>query len=208
MVQRPIPRIAARMRVEPAHHWDALFMLMTVNARSTIANLLPKGGVGAEIGVFRGAFSRAIFSAARPRRLFLVDPWRNSAAPEHEKSWYAPGANDMDRIHGEVVAAFAGKPYAGRVEVVRSASAPWLAQLPDEALDFTYIDGDHSYDAVRQDIALSVAKVRQGGIIALDDYALGSWWGDGVVRAVHEALAAHPLMIVFCAETQVALRRM
>lgn len=183
-------------------------MQVALNARITLAALLPRGGVGAEIGVFRGAFSRVLFAQARPRRLFLVDPWENSAQPEHAQSWYAEGgANDMGTIHADVVRSFAAEPYAGRVVVVRSRSAAWLGAQPDASLDFVYIDGDHSYDAVRQDIALAVAKVRPGGIIALDDYGLGSWWGDGVVRAVHEALASLPLLIQFCADGQVALRR-
>lgn len=183
-------------------------MRVNINARQIIASLLPRQGVGAEIGVFRGAFSRVLFAQADPRRLYLVDPWENSARPEHAKSLYANGgANDMRRIHADIVRTFAAAPYAGRVEVVRSASAAWLAGQPDASLDFVYIDGDHALDAVRQDIALSVAKVRPGGVIALDDYAFGQWWGDGVVRAVHEALATLPLLIHFCADGQVALRR-
>ncbi|MEO3474793.1 class I SAM-dependent methyltransferase [Roseomonas sp. CAU 1739] len=184
-------------------------MHVVINARATIVEVLPKGGIGAEIGVFRGSFSRVIFANARPKKLFLVDPWENSARPEHAASWYAAGGqNDMEKIHGEVTHIFGNRPYAGRVEVVRSGSVPWLSRQADESLDFVYIDGDHSYDAVRQDIALSVAKVRSGGVIAVDDYSLGQWWGDGVVRAVHEALVAHPLTIAFCAEAQVALRRL
>jgi hypothetical protein len=184
-------------------------MLVSLNARATIAGLLPKRGVGAEIGVFRGNFSRMLFTATQPTRLFLVDPWENSDAPAHARSWYGKGsANDMAAIHADVVKTFSAEPFAGRVEVVRSRSAPWLAGLADQSLDFVYIDGDHTYGAVREDIALSVAKVRKGGVIALDDYALGQWWGDGVVRAVHEALVAEPLMLLFSADGEVALRRL
>ena len=184
-------------------------MQVSLNARQTIAGLLPKRGIGAEIGVFRGDYSRTLFAQTQPKRLFLVDPWENSPRPEHERSLYASSTGtDMAAVHAEVVRKFSGAPYAGRVEVVRSASVPWLESLADASLDYVYIDGDHTYDAVRQDIALAVAKVRPGGVIALDDYALGQWWGDGVVRAVHEALAAQPLLILFCADAEVALRRL
>ncbi|MBW6398693.1 class I SAM-dependent methyltransferase [Roseomonas sp. HJA6] len=184
-------------------------MQVAVDARRTIAALLPRGGVGAEIGVFRGGFSRAIFAQARPRRLYLVDPWQNSGQPQHGQSLYAQGsANDMEEIHASILRTFSEPPFAGRVEVVRSASVPWLAGQPDGAMDFVYIDGDHNYEAVREDIVLSTAKVRSGGVIGLDDYALGSWWGDGVVRAVHDALATLPLMLLFALDGQVALRRL
>lgn len=184
-------------------------MQVSLNARTSVASLMPRRGVGAEIGVFQGAFSRVLFAAAQPKKLFLVDPWENSADPAHAKSWYGKDSpNDMTRIHAEVVKSFSAPAYAGRVEVVRSRSAPWLSAQPDQSLDFVYIDGDHSYDAVREDLTLAVAKVRKGGVIALDDYALGQWWGDGVVRAVHEALVAQPLILMFVAERQVALRRL
>lgn len=184
-------------------------MQVAVDARRTVTTLLPRGGVGAEIGVFRGSFSRLIFAQARPRQLYLVDPWQNSDQPQHVRSLYAQDStNDMDAIHASILRTFSEPPFAGRVEVVRSASVPWLAGQPDGALDFVYIDGDHNYEAVREDIVLSTAKVRTGGIIALDDYVLGSWWGDGVVRAVHEALASLPLMLLFALDGQVALRRL
>lgn len=184
-------------------------MQAVLDVRQTLAAMLPKGGIGAEIGVFRGGYSRRIFAEAKPKRLFLVDPWRNSDQPEHARALYAQGGgNEMEEIHAAVTQAFSVRPYVGRVEVVRSMSAPWLASLDDAALDFVYIDGDHTYAAVREDLTLAVAKTRPDGMIGLDDYSLGQWWGDGVVRAVHEALATLPLMIAFAAEGQVALRRL
>ena len=43
--------------------------------RRWVLELLPKGGVGVEIGVFRGHFSNLICQIAQPRKLYLVDPW-------------------------------------------------------------------------------------------------------------------------------------
>ena len=45
--------------------------------RRWVLELLPKGGIGAEIGVFRGHFSDLICSVAQPRKLYLIDPWTN-----------------------------------------------------------------------------------------------------------------------------------
>jgi len=49
------------------------------------------------------------------------------------------------------------------------------------SIDFIMIDGDHTYEAVRDDIAAFLPKMKKGGIMAGDDYG----W-PGVQRAVHE----------------------
>ena len=51
--------------------------------------------------------------------------------------------------------------------------------------DFIYIDGEHSYEAVKQDIILSLPKIKERGIIAGHDYC--SEW-QSVINAVHETL--------------------
>ncbi len=50
-------------------------------------------------------------------------------------------------------------------------------------LDMVYIDGDHAYKAVKQDILLWKGKIKKGGIIAGHDYNL-----KGVRQAVTEEL--------------------
>ena len=58
-------------------------------------------------------------------------------------------------------------------------------ELMGGSWDFIFIDGDHSYEAVRQDIALWAPRVRPGGMIGGDDYHEKEY--PGVVQAVHEA---------------------
>lgn len=53
-------------------------------------------------------------------------------------------------------------------------------------ISMVYIDGDHSYKATRDDIAIWVPLVIDGGIIAFHDY--GTKHTPGVVRAVDEAM--------------------
>ena len=73
--------------------------------------------------------------------------------------------------------------------------------------DLIYIDGDHSYEAVRADLELSFAACKPGGLICVDDYVLGRWWGNSVLRAVHEVLGGHAedCGIVYCRDGQVAI---
>src|SRR5438093_2529622 len=43
--------------------------------RGWITNWAKKGGIGAEIGVFRGHFSDILLEKLRPSKLYLVDHW-------------------------------------------------------------------------------------------------------------------------------------
>jgi len=45
--------------------------------------------------------------------------------------------------------------------------------LPENYFDFIYVDGNHDEKAVIQDAILSFRTLRQGGIMAFDDYLLG-----------------------------------
>jgi predicted O-methyltransferase YrrM len=64
------------------------------------------------------------------------------------------------------------------------------ASFSDESLDWVYIDGDHSYEAVKRDLEAYYRVVKPGGFIAGDDYgAANGWFGDGVTRAVDEFAA-------------------
>jgi hypothetical protein len=57
-----------------------------------------------------------------------------------------------------------------------------LGVVEDESLDFVYIDGDHSFDAVMLDLILWSRKVRKGGFVGGHDYY--RFRNAGVVPAV------------------------
>jgi len=136
--------------------------------RGELLAQLPKGARGAEIGVWRGEFSRRILEIARPAMLHLVDPW--AFQPQFPDRLYggkvAAGQSSMDDIFADVVAAYGERP---DVRIHRSTSADFFATL-GETLDWVYIDGDHSTRAVLEDLDGSWAHVRSGGIICGDDF--------------------------------------
>lgn len=61
----------------------------------------------------------------------------------------------------------------------------------DEALDMVYIDGNHSYEYVKEDLLLWWPKVREGGILSGHDYVNRDRFG--VVDAVDEFLEENNL---------------
>ena len=169
-------------------------------ARRLVIRQFGQGGVGAEIGVFKGEFSEEILVEAKPAKLILIDPWENMDDPDLAGAWYGAGSpHDMDAIYAGVEARFASQVAAGTVELRRMSSNAALSGLADESLDFVYVDGDHRYEAVRDDLELSLAKLKPGGILAGDDYLDGGWWKGDVIRAVNEFIGRH------ASEIQIAL---
>ena len=53
---------------------------------------------------------------------------------------------------------------------LRESSLQAAASFADGTVDFCFIDGDHSYEAVKQDIMAWLPKVRPQGILAGHDY--------------------------------------
>ena len=64
-----------------------------------------------------------------------------------------------------------------------------VKRIPDGSLDFVYIDSNHSYDYVMEDLINWSRKVRKGGIVSGDDYY--NFGGAGVVGAVDDYTKAH-----------------
>lgn len=59
-----------------------------------------------------------------------------------------------------------------RFKIIRSTSKDAATLIENESLDFVYIDGDHSADAVYQDLVNYVPKVKKGGIVSGHDIGL------------------------------------
>ena len=133
--------------------------------------------VGAEVGVEQGEFAEAILKGLPKAQLFCVDAWR--AYPQYrehvtQEKLDAFLASTTERL------AFAGD----RVHIIRDWSTGAASQFKDGALDFVYIDANHTLPQVVADLTAWTPKVRQGGLIAGHDYGRGS------VGHVREAVVA------------------
>ena len=156
-------------------------------ARTELLQQLPKNADCAEIGVWKGEFSQLILESTEPRELHLIDPW--AFRPEYPDRMYGGTAAtqqaDMERIYESVVECFSGK---ANVVIHRKDSIVALSEFPDGYLDWLYIDGDHSYESVLEDLRLAQKKVKERGIIAGDDYTWALNKCFPVQRAVHQFL--------------------
>jgi len=78
---------------------------------------------------------------------------------------------EMDAICEQVRQRFARNP---EVRIHRRSSQDLEKIFPLHSLDWIYIDGDHSKNAVYHDVCLSLYIVKPSGMITGDDY----YWRD------------------------------
>lgn len=123
---------------------------------------------GAEIGVWKGAYAAAFCKQNPQMHMLCVDPWLSypawldtknampveQAARNMEQS-YRIARDTLDPLH---------------CTIVREFSVDAAASVPDGSLDLVYIDANHVYSAVLEDLAFWAPKVRSGGIVAGHDF--------------------------------------
>ena len=185
---------------------------IAIERRRMVLDALPADSIGGEIGVHKGDFSAVLLEVVRPARLHLVDPWKYETEERYDKAWYGGqaegGQAEMDERHAGVVTRFEREIRAGQVVVDRGSSEAVLEQLPDEYFDWVYIDGNHLYEYVRIDLALSLRKTKAGGLITGDDYAEGGWWQGGVKKAVDEFAADEAVQLLQLQNGQYVFQKM
>lgn len=119
--------------------------------------------VGCEIGVMYGVHARQILRKLDMKELILIDPqFREEVMP-----------------------------------LMKKYNVSFLIRTSQECqsfkynyLDFIYIDGDHSYNAVKKDLQMYFYRVKHGGMVAGHDFN-----HQDVARAVTEFCARHKLKL-------------
>lgn len=125
--------------------------------------------VGAEIGTAKGVYAEILCKAGL--KLFVVDPWLKYdgySKGEDERGRKKGGYDqaEMDRQYEHVKTLMA--PYD--CTIIRKTSMDALADIPDGSLDFVYIDANHEFKYVVEDIYEWSKKVRVGGVISGHDF--------------------------------------
>lgn len=124
----------------------------------------------AEVGVEKGIFSEVIAKANPDAMLFSIDPWE-----AHKEYREHTTQSKIDGFYEEAKARLA--PYS--VQIIRDFSENAVYTFADEALDFVYIDGNHTIGQVTFDITNWLPKVKVGGILAGHDYVkFGGKYGE------------------------------
>lgn len=144
-----------------------------------LASTASRSHAAVEIGSYCGRSSRAIADNLPDGGvLYCVDAWKPFecvppviTTPDEGEAVYAEFLRNMSDVIDN-----------GTVTVRRMGSVKAAVTLNQDVVDFVFIDGDHSYNAVSQDIRLWLPLVKSGGIISGHDYGVYQ----GVNEAVHE----------------------
>lgn len=181
------------------------------SARFSLLEMMPKGSICAEIGVDKGEFSQQILKLVQPQKLHLIDPWQYQEEELYREARYgASGSGSqafMDERYQNVVNKFSDEIQSGRISIHRGYSNLVCSQFEDNYFDWVYIDGNHSYEFVKQDLELYYDKVKKGGFITGDDYGTVGWWKDGLNRAVDEFVAKGAVNLIKLDKTQFILKK-
>jgi hypothetical protein len=181
--------------------------------RDFMFDLLPRGGIVIEVGVFDGEFSERILALNEPAKLHLVDPWFTRPdgtlfdGPTQSFGSADEASRSLESQYRLVTTRFAAEIAAGRVEVHRMLSHDAAPAFPDGHFDWAYVDASHFYNDVKNDLQTFLPKVRTGGCIAGDDYDRRGIWEHGVTRAVDELIATGTVDVVRLHNHQFVLRK-
>ena len=119
-----------------------------------------------EIGVARGGHSRHLLDnfGSSIKHLHGVDPYIHGYDNTDEFS--AKSQEEMDYLYCWVH-SYCKDP---KFTLLRSSSLYASCLFQNESIDAIYIDGDHSHVGVSTDIKAWLPKIKQGGLIAGDDF--------------------------------------
>lgn len=138
----------------------------TIYTREQLLSYLPTGAVVAEIGTHMGEFANSIWRTARPRLLYLIDPW----AADKEL------INGRSVVLGEdcyqnVIKRFSPEIETGNIKVIREGCCEALPKLGC-IFDWVYLDAFHCYPATLRELRACSKAVKPGGLITGHDYNL------------------------------------
>jgi predicted O-methyltransferase YrrM len=130
-----------------------------------------------EIGSYAGGSTSIILSNFPKSKINCVDIWEKYV---EEGSVYDMDIQELELKEAEEVFNELCK---NNINITKNkmSSNDYVKSIEDESIDFVYIDGNHQYTSVKEDIEKWYPKVKMGGFICGHDF----YW-TGVNKAIME----------------------
>lgn len=156
---------------------------------------LPTGARSLEIGSYLGASSQVIAAGVRRAggKLYCVDTWMNETMPEGVRDTFSEFSTNTKFASDVVV------PIRKRSDQLSEADFREIG-----ALNFAFIDGDHSYKGVSTDFEIVSEHINLNSVVAFHDCR----FFESVSRVVGEALATGNWQLESCVENLTCLRKL
>lgn len=157
---------------------------------------LPKESVVVEIGSFLGRSTCFIAEAIKDKHIkfFTIDTFQNQGMSDKINDVYLKFLHNV-------------KPYKDLMIIKKGFSHDVVKNFK-HTIDMMFIDGDHRYPGVRQDINDWIPLVKKDGIIAFHDYCASEHKKEGVKKAVDEELNKRTLRKVKCVGHLIITKKM
>lgn len=139
--------------------------ILDLTDRKTLMASLPKGGVGAEVGVAEGCFSEVLLEVCKPRTLYLIDPWVHIDSEALKEDSSNVSQEGHDSRYAQVWQRLGPRP---EVVIYRMYSLVAAHAFSDEHFDWFHIDADHTQ--AKQDLEAWWPKLKPGGWATGHDY--------------------------------------
>ena len=175
------------IRLKMLHNDDACFALRDERSKQGLRDLIEANFKDRsdltmiEIGSYQGESDEVFLSTGKFSRIYCIDGWTNGYDTGDKASLTA------DRAERAFDRKFNGNK---AVVKIKGFSQDVVDQIPDGVADILYVDGCHTYEAVKRDLQMYSCKVKPDGLLAGHDYLPGEW--QGVVNAVDEFLGHKP----------------
>ena len=152
-------------------YFKAKIKKISSDKRAYILEQLNKNSKIVEVGVWKGDFSRQIWSISNPNLLVLVDSWTfdekvRGCAPQ--VSGEEPlNQNYFDQAKKDTYDKFKN---VQNVNILDLNSLEASLKYEDNFFDYIYIDAEHTYKAVTKDLEVWYPKLKKNGTLFGDDY--------------------------------------
>jgi len=140
-----------------------------------------------EVGSWKGhsiSFLAQIIVQAQVKtdyEIYAVDLWENSKMSDTQ-------VPELPYIHEIFTENLTRAGVREHVKDLKMSSVEASKLFKDKSLDFVFIDADHSYESVKEDITHWKPKLKPGCVLAGHDY-----YAPGVKRAVQQLISTYDL---------------
>lgn len=115
-----------------------------------------------EIGVNLGYTAEKAFKEKDIGKMILIDPY---IVMDHEM-FKSKSLRNSQRLSARERLC----DYSERCVWIEKTSSSAAAMIEDSSVDVIFVDGNHEFEYVKSDIELYIRKLKDGGLMILDDY--------------------------------------
>jgi predicted O-methyltransferase YrrM len=138
-----------------------------------------KNGTIIEIGVYGGASLLGVADTLKKTNshLYEIDPWEkvvNANGTPMSNEQRDIHRNKLKKLRLHLDSIIKKENYDKNITLVCDFASNFASQFKEKSVDIVFVDGDHSYDSVYDDITTWLPKIKDGGVMWGDDFVWGS----------------------------------